>query len=88
MPQLKTIVISWTDLTGSGFWDMKASILHEFRQSRKGGRLRSRSIRFSVGKIVVADEEEQDQISATIESLMAEPELEDSAQPPAQPLVL
>lgn len=80
MPQLKTVIISWTDLTGSGFWDMKTSILHEFRQLRKVGRLRSRSIRFSVGKIVVADEEEQDQISATIGSLMAEPELEGSAQ--------
>jgi hypothetical protein len=82
MSQLKTIVINWTDLTGSGFeaWDMKASVIREFKQLRKVEGTNGRSVSFTVGKVVVEDEDERKWISSAIGSLMTDTEQEGSEQ--------
>jgi hypothetical protein len=69
MPQLKTVVVNWTDMTSSGFGYLKAGIISEFGQLHKVQASSGRYIRFTVGEILVEDGKEHDQVSEAIGSL-------------------
>ncbi|KAF1826203.1 uncharacterized protein K489DRAFT_376605 [Dissoconium aciculare CBS 342.82] len=71
MARLKVVVISWTDMTRSGLWDAKASILLGLGQLNTEATANIRKVQIVVGNVVVTDSDDRNRIIMTINSLMA-----------------